>query len=392
MKKSGRNHEPGMREAGVSAFPAAESAPRRVVLVGAGHAHLFSLKRLAEFTRRGCAVTVIAPEDFWYSGLATGVLGGHYAPEQDQVDVAALVARGGAGARFIRGRVTALDPRAKCVRLASGETLGYDVLSLNLGSATRPFPGESERVFAIKPLHHLWRLRQALEAARAAGETPRVVIAGGGASGCEIAANVRALCGAGAEITLLAGGGKIARAFPPRASAALRRWLEAHGISVLTDAAVSHLEGRVAVTKNGARHAFDFLVNATGLHPPATLAEAGLPVSARGEMLVDDCLRSTGDPHIFGGGDCVKMDGRELAKIGVYAVRSAPTLLHNLLATLENRPLRAFRPQRHFLLILNLGGGCGLASWRGFHWLGRAAFCLKDRIDRAFLARYRSIV
>ena len=365
--------------------------PRRVVLVGAGHAHLHTLKRAAEFARRGFELVVIAPENFWYSGLATGVLGGHYAPEQDQVDVAALLALGGAGVRFVRDHVTAIDPRAKSVRLASGDTLSYDVLSLNLGSETRSFRGEAEGVFAIKPLRNLWRLRQALEAARAAGGKPRVMIAGGGASGCEIAANVRALVGAEAEVIILAQGDDIAPAFAHRTAAALRRWLAARDIVVRGDSAVSHVEGKVAVAKNGERHAFDFLVNATGLHPPAILAETGLPVSERGELLVDDCLRSTGDPSVFGGGDCVRLRGRELAKIGVYAVRSAPILYHNLLATLEGRPLLTFHPQRHFLLILNLGGGYGLASWRGFHSLGRAAFWLKDRIDRAFLARYQSL-
>ena len=390
MKKGGLNLEAPMKEAGVSDFPAAKSAKRRVVLVGTGHAHLFSLKRVADFTRRGFEIVVIAPEDFWYSGLATGMLGGHYAPEQDQVDVEAVVRRGGEGARFIRDRVTAIDPGGKSLRLASGGTLGYDVLSLNLGSETRPFPGENERVFPLKPLRNLWRLRQALEAARAAGEKPRIVVAGGGASGCEIAANVRALLGAGAEVIILARGDDIAPAFPPRTAAALLRWLKSRGITVRGDSAVSHLDENVAVTKNGQRQAFDYLVNATGLHSPAILAETGLPVSGRGELLVDECLRSTGDPCIFGGGDCVRMRDHELAKIGVYAVREAPVLFHNLLATLEGRPLRAFHPQRHFLLVLNLGGGFGLASWRSFHWLGRAAFWLKDRIDRAFLARYQT--
>lgn len=379
-----------MTESESSPIPFTKDSRRRVVLIGAGHAHLYSLKRSAEFAHRGIELIAIAPEIFWYSGLATGVLGGHYAPEQDQVDVESLVTRGGEGGRFIRDRVTSIDPRAKSVRLASGDTLSYDVLSLNLGSETRSFCGEAEGVFAIKPLRNLWRLRQALEAARAAGEKPRVLVAGGGASGCEIAANVRALVGAEAEVIILAQGDNIAPAFARRAAAALRRWLAARGIVVRAGSEVSHLEGKVAVTRTGERHAFDFLVNATGLHPPAILAETGLPVSDRGELLVDDCLCSTGDPNVFGGGDCVRLRDHELAKIGVYAVRAAPILFHNLLATLEGRPLRAFHPQRHFLLILNLGDGRGLASWRNLYWLGRAAFWLKDRIDRDFLARYQT--
>ena len=169
------------------------------------------------------------------------------------------------------------------------------------------------------------------------------------------------------------------------------RWLVSRDILVCGDSAVSHLSETFAVTKSGQRHAFEYLVNATGLHPPAILAETGLPVSERGELLVDEFLRSTGAPDIFGGGDCVRLRDHPLAKIGVYAVREAPVLFHNLLASLEGRALRAFQPQRHFLLILNLGAGIGLASWRNFHWLGRASFWLKDRIDRAFVARYQTL-
>ena len=57
----------------------------RVVLAGDGHAHLHTLQHAAEFARRGVELAVIAPEDFWYSGLPTGVLGGRFPPAPDQV-------------------------------------------------------------------------------------------------------------------------------------------------------------------------------------------------------------------------------------------------------------------------------------------------------------------
>jgi NADH dehydrogenase FAD-containing subunit len=44
---------------------------KRVVLLGAGHAHLYALKRAREFARRGYELVVVAPDAFWYSGLAT---------------------------------------------------------------------------------------------------------------------------------------------------------------------------------------------------------------------------------------------------------------------------------------------------------------------------------
>ena len=47
---------------------------RRVVMLGAGHAHLFTLQRTADFISRGFELVLVAPDVFWYSGLATGVL------------------------------------------------------------------------------------------------------------------------------------------------------------------------------------------------------------------------------------------------------------------------------------------------------------------------------
>jgi NADH dehydrogenase FAD-containing subunit len=85
----------------------------------------------------------------------------------------------------------------------------------------------------------------------------------------------------------------------------------------------------------------------------------------------------------------VALQDRKLARVGVYAVRQAPILTYNLLATLEHRPLRRFHPQKRFLLILNLGDDDGLATWGPLAWRGRTPFRIKDRIDRRFLARYQ---
>jgi NADH dehydrogenase FAD-containing subunit len=76
--------------------------------------------------------------------------------------------------------------------------------------------------------------------------------------------------------------------------------------------------------------------------------------------------------------------------VGVYAIRQAPVLTANLEAALDGRPPVPFRPQRRYLAILNLGDGTGLATWGGLWWHGRAAFRLKDLIDRRFLAAHRT--
>ncbi len=191
------------------------------------------------------------------------------------------------------------------------------------------------------------------------------------------------------EVLLLAGGDRLFEGFAPMVARKAARLLAARRVDVHLGARVTRVEKGVATTEKGERFAFDFLVNAAGLQPPALLSESGLATDARGALLVNRFLQSVGQPSVFGGGDCAAFEQRPLAKIGVYAVREAPVLFHNLLATLGQdggTTLRAFKPQRSFLLILSLGDGTGLAVWRRWAWHGRAAFWLKDFLDRRFLA------
>ena len=76
------------------------------------------------------------------------------------------------------------------------------------------------------------------------------------------------------------------------------------------------------------------------------LRNPGVPVGEGGELLVDSFLRSPAYPEIFGGGDCIALEGARLAKVGVYAVRQNPILFHNLMAALEGGSLRPFFPKR----------------------------------------------
>jgi NADH dehydrogenase FAD-containing subunit len=368
---------------------------RRAVMLGAGHAHLFTLKRTAEFVRRGLELVLVAPEIFWYSGLATGVLAGNYPPELDQIDVGALVTR--AGGQFLRARATAIDVAARTVTLDTGQSLSYDVLSCNLGSEVPvdAIPGAATFGYAVKPVRNLWELRQALEA-RMGPASPRqplqIVVVGGGATGCEIAANLQHLVATHhgqAHITVLCRGDTLLGQMPRGAAEKMRRILEQRGIQLVLGAPVVRVEREVVTTADGKRFPYDFLVHAMGLTPPAVLRATGLPTSEDGALLVDPFLRSVADPRVFGGGDCISLQVRELAKVGVYAVRESPILCHNLLASLQGRPLRRFRPQSRFLLILNLGDGTGLLTWGPLYWHSRLAFWFKDRIDRAFLREYQ---
>ena len=116
------------------------------------------------------------------------MLGGVYEPALDQIDAGRLIEKN--GGRWLCDSVTAIRAEESQIQLASGETLSYDVLSLNVGSVGVPLPGSHEQVVEIKPLSNLAGLRRAIEA----GTQPlRLVVVGAGPSGCELAANLRGL-------------------------------------------------------------------------------------------------------------------------------------------------------------------------------------------------------
>src|SRR5262249_16390577 len=134
----------------------------------------------------------------------------------------------------------------------------------------------------------------------------------------------------------------------------------------------------------------DLVVWATGAAPLPFPAGPGLPLDADGFVRVDPTLEVEGSRDLFAVGDCAGLPFAPwVRKGGVCAVREGPVLDANLRARLSGGRLRAYRPQRDFLTLLNLGGGEAIAAKWGIALRGRMAWRLKDWIDRRFVARFR---
>ena len=140
----------------------------------------------------------------------------------------------------------------------------------------------------------------------------------------------------------------------------------------------------------GISHAFDILFLATGVKPNSVFKASGLETGPEGGLLVNRFLRHTKHPEIFGGGDCIYFKENPLDKVGVFAVRQNPVLLHNLMAALEGGELKAFEPGGKYLLIFNLGDGTGILHKWSIQLGGRLAFKIKDSIDRRFMKAFQA--
>lgn len=369
--------------------------PPTVLLIGGGHVNLHVATEARSLRALGARVVLVDPGNFWYSGLATGLLGGRYAAAEDQIDLRALLTA--AGGEYICGSVGRIDPRRRCVHLADGAVLSYDLLSLNVGSrvnvAAISGAPDDPTVWPVKPVSRLWQLRLDLEARLQRGTSPRIAVVGGGPTGVEIAANILALCArhhAAARITVLTRNSRLLPKAPAGVSRSVQRQLAGRGVTVQAHTMVMHRQGSGLVADDGRHVPADVVIVATGLDANPLIDTMGLPVDNRRGLIVDDRLQAITDDRIFAGGDVAAMAGFDLPKLGVFGVRQAPVVHANLRACLRGTPLVRYRPQKRSLAILDLGDGTALSTWGPFWWRGRSSMWLKERIDRRFLAGYRS--
>lgn len=364
-----------------------------VVLAGGGHAHLHVVSKAEAFRRAGADLTLIDPGMFWYSGMATGMLGGQYTQDEDTVDLQVLCRR--CGVAFHQTRVVSLDRQARQVYTESGQAIPYDVLSLDVGSVVdRSGVRDPDGLgWTVKPISRLAELRRVLMNYAHRGHACAVGVVGGGPTGAEIAANLDALArasGGSTTVTILHGGDRLLPGFPQEASSTLLQLLDERGIEVRVRTRVVGLtrsdQGIVAETADGRALTFDEVVLATGLAASPTVSALGLGEKG---LRVDSRLRCLEDPVIFGAGDCISFAPRELPKVGVFGVREAPVLSSNLVASVTGGDFRRYQPQEKFLIVLNMGDGTGLAVRGGRHWHGKLAMKLKHFIDKRFMKQYQ---
>ncbi|WP_439550251.1 FAD-dependent oxidoreductase [Falsiroseomonas sp.] len=358
---------------------------KHLMLVGGGHAHVEVLRQFAAAPLPGWRITLLTREAMSpYSGMLPGVIAGLYREDQALIDVRALAAR--AGAEAVIDRATGIDLVAKRVHRAGGESRPFDLLSLDTGATpdTARIPGAAAHALPLKPIDALLpRLRALLEAPPA-----RIGVVGAGAAGVEVALALRARLPATA-VVLVAGAAGVLPGYPETLRTRVTAALAARHVDLHQGDDVAEVFAEGLGFTRLPPLPLDAVLWATGAAAPAWLAETGLRRDRAGFLRVDECLRAIGRGDVFAVGDCASFDPLPLPKAGVVAVRQGPILARNLRAVAEGRAPLPYRPQDEWLVLLSLGDRHALGTRNGMVAGGRAAWWLKDWIDRRFMARYQ---
>jgi len=360
---------------------------KRLLLLGGGHAHVQVLHALMRQPLPGIEVLLATPyARQMYSGMVPGLVAGRYRTDDCVIPLEPLAVA--AGVRFIRTAAVALDAAARQVRLADGQLLPYDILSIDTGPVIDrdAIRGAREHGLFVRPIEEFVQRLDGVLAAAATGPQ-HIALLGGGAAGFELALALRARVPA-ARLTLVTGGPAPLAGYPPRVLRLARATLQARGVAVV-EAACTGIDARGLQLADGTRLDCELPLLAIGTSAPCWLAGSNLALDAQGFIATGATLQSLSHPEIFAAGDVASRPDAPHPKSGVYAVRAGPPLALNLRRFAAGQPLAPYQPQRRTLNLLSCGDGRAIAAWGAWSAQGRWVWRWKDRIDRAFVARYR---
>jgi NADH dehydrogenase len=263
--------------------------------------------------------------------------------------------------------------------------LAYDTLVICVGSVSNDFgvPGVAQHPISLDTLDDAERFHRRLlavcvradgRAAAGAAAQVSIVIIGAGATGVELAAEIRqttrAHAGYGLDylnpaqdirITLLEASKRILPPLSEHVATAAAELLQKLDVDVRTGARVSEVDADGVHTADGAYFPADLIVWAAGIMAPAILRDLdGLETNRANQLVVGPTLQTTRDADVFAFGDCAAAPwlghpaGAILPPRAQVAHQQATLLVKSFKARLAGTPLPEFR-FRDFGSLVSLG-------------------------------------
>lgn len=318
-----------------------------------------------------------------------------------------------------------LDSQGK--ELVPAREMSYDTLVMAVGSRSNDFgtPGAQEHcIFLDSPdsalYFHQRLLGEYLSAHARIGqdEQVQVAIVGAGATGVELAAELRhaakMLSAYGLDhirpenmhITLLEAGNKVLPALSDKIAQATHRELLNLGVNVRLGAAVSEVTDQGFHTRDGDFIPASLRVWAAGVRAPHFLAELdGLECNRINQLQVAPSLQTTEDPNVFAMGDCAACpmepgSERNVPPRAQSAHQQAAFLAKSLALRLAGKPLPEFRYRDYGSLVSLsthtavgnvMGGVIRTVNLEG--WMARMFYISLYRMHQAVLyGRFRTLL
>ncbi len=304
--------------------------------------------------------------------------------------------------------VTAVDPSAKSVRTADGDTYAGDVLVLAAGATANFFntPGAAEHTFPLYSLADAERLRTRILALfEEADRKPALidqgalnfVIVGAGATGTELAgamadlinetmpAEYHDLAVKRATIQVVDLGHVVLNGFSDKAHEYASKVLQERGVKLDLGTGVKEVGADHVLLSDGTTIKTHCVAWAGGLMAAAPAGASGIPQGRGGRIDVRPDLTVVGYPGVYVVGDIANIagpDGHPFPQLGSVAQQSGRCAAESILAEIAGEPRKEFHYKDKGIMAMigrgaavaevgkhrhELHGSIAFAAWLGVH-------------------------
>ena len=346
---------------------------KRILIAGGGHASLPIIKMGKYWKEKGYAVRLISSEPYLvYSGGLPQHMGGFYSFDEISINLKSLCEN--YGTEFICDTVTSISSKHNLIKTSGGDDYEYDILLVNVGAKTA-VKQKAENVYPVKPMSQLLPLLDRLKS----GDAGRLLIAGGGAAGTEIALNIsHSYSAVQTDLTLLEYQPTILSSFPGKGARIASEALQKRGVTIKTG------------TSYDSEYAAEFeaVIDATGNYPASISLVHDLKTGHSNRILTHPSLLAQGTENVFAAGDTADVAGNNYEPVGVHAVKQGPLLRKNIDRILSGHSLKSYKPYPVNPLIISNGNDDAIFTANGFCTRGKWASVLKFVLDVNWLEKY----
>ncbi|WP_285757695.1 NAD(P)/FAD-dependent oxidoreductase [Nocardiopsis ansamitocini] len=363
-----------------------ESEIPHVLIIGGGYLGMYTAMRLEKKLGAGEArITVVDPNSYMtYQPFLPETAAGSISPRNVVVPLRKVLRR----TKVLTGRVVRIDHANRKVEFEPAQgglrDIAYDYVVMAAGAVSRtlPIPGLAEHGIGIKTVGEAAYLRNhVLEQLNIADSTddPAVrrkalnfVFVGGGFAGAEAIAELEDLARDATRIYssisiddlhfyLIEAADKILPEVGPEVGSKALSQLRLRGIDVRLSTFLESAVDQQIKLSDGSEFAAGTLVWTAGVKPSPVVQASDLPLGPKGHVDTSENLTVNGVDRAFAGGDNAQVpdgNGGYYPPNAQNAVRQAPVLAGNVIATLRGKELSPYRHK-------NLGAVAGLGLNKG---------------------------
>ncbi|MBI5804292.1 FAD-dependent oxidoreductase [Candidatus Pacearchaeota archaeon] len=257
------------------------------------------------------------------------------------------------------------------------KTMKFDYLAICSGSSYNA-PFKEQRVVTATRAKHL------LDCYETLCDADKVLIAGGGLVGVELAGEIYDRYQDKA-VTIVHAKERLMERTTERASSYAENYLRKKGAKFLFDERVVKKTRDKYVTNKGKKIKADIVFLCTGITPNFDFMKSKLNscLNKKGCIEVNEHLQLINNKNIFAAGD---INDKSEEKTAQNAERQAKVVVKNIIAMEEDKPLLKYKTKKT-PLVISLGKHNGLFVYKNFTITGRIPGLLKGMIEKKEMAK-----